>query len=108
MVAESEQRQQAGHPLLRPREAHMVGTPTQWTSSSFSGSRRANEEVSSSFKRANDGEKNGPKTFVPAAETFPFISRHRSVRGRGRGRGGGRAGAFFKSTPLHSLSKQYY
>ena len=59
MVAESEQRQQAGHPLLRPREAHMVGTPTQWTSSEISRSRRARNVFSSSFERANDGEQNG-------------------------------------------------
>ena len=72
----------------------MVGTPTQWTSSSFSRSRRARNVFSSSFERANEGEQNGPAILAPSAETFPFTSRDRSVRGRGRGRGGGRAGAF--------------
>ena len=88
MVAESKLWQQAGHPLLRPREAPMVGTPTQWSASSFSSSRRPNEEISSSFQRANEGEKNGSAAFVPTAKTFPFLSQHRSLRGRGRGRGG--------------------
>ena len=93
----------------------MVGTPTQWSASSFSRSRRANEEISSSFQRADDGEKNGPATFVPAAKTFPFLSQHRSLRGRGRGRGGGRAGAFSsrphftpsQSTTTRALSRVF-
>ena len=88
MVAESKNKQLAGHQLLRPREVPPVGTPTERGTAYFSNSRSFHDKPFRPFSRGDQGLNYGPTKFTPSANPRAARSLTHSVRGRGRGRGG--------------------